>query len=394
MPSGWLLLTFGSDRQYSGNAGYEDELATVYRYDSFVQNSRRLAKGDVVVLRDRDAMLGVASIEQIVSRRATKTLRRCPTCTTTQFDERRTRTPRFRCKRGHEFAEPTLDLKECEEFEARFGNSFRTAPGLISIADLRAACPRYTDQLSMQVLDLDSISEALRRAGVLVDLRQVLAGSVLGASYRAADETISVAERDPFEVDPQVVERGTRSHATIQNALAAFLVTRGLEPRSPCGEEPEYDLAWSDGTTTFVSEVKSTTNANEEKQLRHGLGQVLRYRHVMQRQHGVVVAVLAIERAPVDESWIHLCQSLGVLLVWPDHFHAIPPVSTSRCEEDTRSHGRQPLAGQCASVGRSTADAAMLRTYLPSPHAEKWHACCWQSDRTQVANESARASCT
>ena len=323
MPSGWLLLTFGSDRQYSGNAGYEDELATVYRYDSFVQNSRRLAKGDVVVLRDRDAMLGVASIEQIVSRRATKTLRRCPICTTTQFDERRTRTPRFRCKRGHEFAEPTLDLKECDEFEARFGNSFRTAPGLISIADLRAACPRYTDQLSMQVLDLDRISEALRRAGVLVDLRQGLAGSVLGASYRAADETISVAERDPFEVDPQVVERGTRSHATIQNALAAFLVTRGLEPRSPCGEEPEYDLAWSDGTTTFVSEVKSTTNANEEKQLRHGLGQVLRYRHVMQRQHRVVAAVLAIERAPVDESWIHLCQSLGVLLVWPDHFGSI-----------------------------------------------------------------------
>lgn len=35
-----------------------------------------------------------------------------------------------------------------------------------------------------------------------------------------------------------------------------------------------------DGETYWVAEVKSTTNENEEKQLRLGLGQVLRYHHV------------------------------------------------------------------------------------------------------------------
>ena len=96
----------------------------------------------------------------------------------------------------------------------------------------------------------------------------------------------------------------------------------GREPRSPGVGEPNFDLAWTEaGTATVVvAEVKSLTDANEEKQLRLGLGQVLRYRHLLRGSHPSVTAVLVIEREPVDVSWAELCRDLDVALCWPGCF--------------------------------------------------------------------------
>jgi hypothetical protein len=44
-----------------------------------------------------------------------------------------------------------------------------------------------------------------------------------------------------------------------------------------------FDLAWQIGRTLFVAQVKSLTLRNEEKQLRLGLGQVLRYADLLSR---------------------------------------------------------------------------------------------------------------
>jgi hypothetical protein len=62
---------------------------------------------------------------------------------------------------------------------------------------------------------------------------------------------------------------------------------------------------------------------NEERQLRLGLGQVLRYRHWVERTNREVVAVLAPERRPTDRSWESLCSELGVRLVWPPEFSGL-----------------------------------------------------------------------
>lgn len=141
---------------------------------------------------------------------------------------------------------------------------------------------------------------------------------VLGASYRPANEETSVGRRDPFEVDPAVVERGTRAHALTQNALAAWVRARGWEPRSPAPGEPNYDLAWEEGDVLWVAEVKSLTDANETKQLRLGFGQVLHYRHQLQRATGREVrAMLWVEHEPMDGEWSVLCGGLGVTLRWP-----------------------------------------------------------------------------
>jgi hypothetical protein len=107
-----------------------------------------------------------------------------------------------------------------------------------------------------------------------------------------------------------------RGHADTQNELARVLRDAGLSPRSRLPHEPNFDLAWQVGDTAFVAEVKSITDDNEEEQLRLGLGQVLWYRHRLQRiGYSKVVAVLVPERPPRDPSWADLCHELQVVLL-------------------------------------------------------------------------------
>lgn len=48
----------------------------------------------------------------------------------------------------------------------------------------------------------------------------------------------------------------------------------GLIPRSPSPGEPDFDLAWQDGDTVWVAEVKSMTAQNEEQQMRLAIGPI------------------------------------------------------------------------------------------------------------------------
>ena len=166
---------------------------------------------------------------------------------------------------------------------------------------------------------LVSVFPVLEAAVKPIEIRSRTVRARLGAPYRRADEEAAVAKRDPFEVDPDLVDRGVRGHATTQNALADLLQSLGVEPRKPSPSEPFFDLAWEREGAVSVAEVKSLTDANEERQLRLGLGQVLRYQHVLRQSYPVVKAVLAVERQPSDMSWDDLCREAGVLLVWPDN---------------------------------------------------------------------------
>jgi hypothetical protein len=123
----------------------------------------------------------------------------------------------------------------------------------------------------------------------------------LGAPYRQVPATELSGSRDPFSVDPALVERGLRGHTDTQNELASVLGNAGIEPRRGLPPGPNFDLAWQKDRTVFVAEIKSITADNEEHQLRVGLGQVLRYRQrLLALGHDRVVAVLVPERQPCD----------------------------------------------------------------------------------------------
>jgi hypothetical protein len=147
----------------------------------------------------------------------------------------------------------------------------------------------------------------------------------LGAPYRQVPVTGLSGSRDPFSVDPALVERGLRGHTDTQNELASVLSNTGIEPRRGLPPGPNFDLAWQKDGTVFVAEVKSITAQNEEHQLRVGLGQVLRYRHHLSALgHNRVVAVLVPERQPRDPSWRELCQELGVVLLCRNELQRAP----------------------------------------------------------------------
>jgi hypothetical protein len=146
----------------------------------------------------------------------------------------------------------------------------------------------------------------------------------LSVGYRPASETGAATPRDPFVVDPDVVDRGLVGHASTQNALAAAVESAGLEPLSPGPRDPDFDLAWIDRHgRCIVVEVKSLTRANESKQLRLGLGQVLDYADSLRDDGRNVLPVLAVEKEPVERRWLRVCETVGVQLVWPELFSKV-----------------------------------------------------------------------
>jgi hypothetical protein len=114
------------------------------------------------------------------------------------------------------------------------------------------------------------------------------------------------------------VGRNLATHRRLQNLLAAEAQSRGLTVLSPDVSDPDFDLAWRDraGHLT-VCEVKSLTQANEVRQLRAGLGQVLDYQDRLRERAPDASAVLWVEREPSERRWFHLCRRVGVLLAWP-----------------------------------------------------------------------------
>lgn len=155
----WLILAFDeTEVQTAGSLHYDDDLRSVYKYDSRVHNHRQVAVGDIVVVRSRDALVGVATIARIESQAGTKHVFRCPACRSTYIKSRLVKRPQFKCQKcRHEFDSPQKEIIPCTLFAAHFGDSFVDAADAISVDALRSACQNYNGFLSMQRLDVEAI---------------------------------------------------------------------------------------------------------------------------------------------------------------------------------------------------------------------------------------------
>ena len=113
------------DRQYGGNEGYPDRIDTSYEYDRLVANSRQVAVGDLIFLRNGDSIVGMANIDTIAVRNGVKVLNRCISCKKTGIKKRKTMTPTYRCHQcGEVFDDPVIEEKECQLFRAEYRSSF------------------------------------------------------------------------------------------------------------------------------------------------------------------------------------------------------------------------------------------------------------------------------
>lgn len=200
----------------------------------------------------------------------------------------------------------------------------RSGRSLVDEASLRAAFVEMEEIKGELAVNVSNAAQAAELFDLVFANAMTSTALSFGRRYIPVGTVTAGAPRDPFPMDPDVIDRGNQGHASTQDALAAFLRENGIEPRSPIVGEPRVDLGWIHDARLWIAEVKSTTDSNEESQLRLGLGQVLRYRHELAtKMRQEVVAVLAAEREPADESWLALCDSLGVILVSPSSFHRL-----------------------------------------------------------------------
>ncbi len=189
----WLVLSLGKEREYAGNDGYADELESVYRYDSFVPNHLNVLRGDLMVLRDKQHVLGIANIARLEASKGTKALSRCPQCGIATIKERKELRPRYRCREKHTFDKPTVTREECIHYAAWFDGTFKPAQGDIPVTRVRAACPRFNGQLAMQEVVLDRLEGAARS---LLRLSETIARVESDGFLMATD-----AFEEPYSLD-------------------------------------------------------------------------------------------------------------------------------------------------------------------------------------------------
>lgn len=145
----------------------------------------------------------------------------------------------------------------------------------------------------------------------------VLAGAV---PYRKERALPASRERKKFDSNPDLHARGAAAHAEAQNGVAGLLERYGLTAVSGRRGDAAFDIAWEWNGIWNLVEVKSLTRANEERQLRLGLGQVLRYRDLARADGLRSRGWLVTERAPTDAAWSRLCADVDVRLTWPTDF--------------------------------------------------------------------------
>ena len=293
------------------NIGYKDKIKESYQFDNYVQNHKQIKKGDIVVLRDKSSCLGISKVDSVDKEFGTKEFSRCPECNTTKIKERKVKLPRYRCNKGHEFDTPIKRNVDCTQYVAYYGKSFSQLSSQVSVESLRNACLSPAAQLSIREIDINSLKK-------IINLSKIESNELeFGHPYEEKITKPSTKERDPFEVDPDVVDRATFAHKNLQNRVVEWLDFNGISPRQPKSTEPQYDIGWEYNKKIFLCEVKSLTDQNEEKQLRFGLGQLLRYSYKLELTGANVVGLLMVERKPQDEEWIGLCKKLNILVLWP-----------------------------------------------------------------------------
>lgn len=139
------------DLRYWGNDGYHDDSSAFYRYDSFVANHKNVKEGDIVIITNRERVLGISIIEHLSNKSINKKRNKCfhADCNAKKILPRKTIKPEWRCDNGHEFDEPRVIFESAIEFVARYESQYKEINN-ISMTQLITQTPRYNGQMSIQ----------------------------------------------------------------------------------------------------------------------------------------------------------------------------------------------------------------------------------------------------
>jgi putative restriction endonuclease len=163
----WYFLTVDhSQLQYGGNTGYLDDPKSLYRYDSEVGNHKQVSKGDLVVLRTKSSVLGIARIQEISAKAGSKFRQRCPTCKATTIKARHKKSPKWRCHNcSSEFEQALEEQILVTEYTASYADTFLGNTSGVALEALRKIVLRPSGQMSISELDLPALEILFQQEG-------------------------------------------------------------------------------------------------------------------------------------------------------------------------------------------------------------------------------------
>lgn len=189
----WVLKTVHDDDKASVTIeSYGDSLTEYYNYDNNVANSKNIKANDYAIIIDKKRILGFSKIENIDQYEGKKKLLKCPECFATNITVRTTKSPKYRCNKGHEFNTAYEDRQTVQKYSASF---FKFIPIGLYPYDLLQLKPYYVNgynqNMSMQLLSLDALSN-------FDNIRQLLDESALNNTISASISFVK-EEENPYQ---------------------------------------------------------------------------------------------------------------------------------------------------------------------------------------------------
>ena len=183
----WVfVMKSESARSWAANTGYDDHAGIYYSYDSNVGNSKQVAVGDLIVVREDDHVAGWAFIEYIeVSENSPKEITRCPRCLKTNFSHRKTMSPANKCSScKHEFHdyEANISTELVTAYRAYYANTWT-----------EAARPVFRKELESVIKTRDTFN-AIRPLdkAKLMPFLDTISGRDIDLTVDIADEQVAI----------------------------------------------------------------------------------------------------------------------------------------------------------------------------------------------------------
>ena len=153
----WVFKTVSEGRAYEGNDGYADKIDEYYVYDTTVPNHKNVKENDWVVVINKKEILGFAKVKKVDDSIVFKRRYRCPECGNTQVEKRKTKTPPYRCNKGHEFENRDSEEIEVDQFTAYY-EEFYHVQGESNSLLKDYYIKGYNRNMSIQKLSFDFIT--------------------------------------------------------------------------------------------------------------------------------------------------------------------------------------------------------------------------------------------
>lgn len=155
----WSLATLTSTTRHAlGETGYPDELGIRYIYDNTVANHGYVKAGDLILLRDRELVLGVGWVDTVEVSDVSKAQQQCPVCASTNFKARHTKKPKFLCNACKNiFDNPAEARKLIKRYTVDYSSSWRPADHLFPISGIEQFHVAHARQNSIREIRVTGI---------------------------------------------------------------------------------------------------------------------------------------------------------------------------------------------------------------------------------------------